>query len=160
MIQPVVTTTDRKIAQGIREEVFVREQGVPPELERDSFDSTAIHILALNAEPTTQEAESATAKADSISPTPAGTARAFPNPENSKELMVGRVAVLKRFRGLGIATRMMEFLLRWARQEGFQAVRLHAQTYIVPLYAKLGFLPEGPVFFEAGIPHQEMRIPL
>ena len=40
-----------------------------------------------------------------------------------------------------------------------RAMLLHAQDYIVPLYARFGFVSFGPAYLEAGIMHQSMYRP-
>jgi GNAT superfamily N-acetyltransferase len=45
------------------------------------------------------------------------------------------------FRGRGIARRVMETIVEWARAEGFRAVSLHASKFGRPLYEGMGFKP-------------------
>ncbi len=156
-IEIVQVTTDeqRLSAYKIREEVFVREQQVPLGLERDAMDEKAQHILALVNGFLPMQCTSAASQSAENS-IYVGTARAFQNPDCAEEIMIGRVAVLKRYRRLGIARKMTAWLIDWGRTQGFRRARLHAQSYIVSLYARLGFAAHGPEFLEAGIPHQEM----
>ena len=51
---------------------------------------------------------------------------------------------------------MIERLIVLGRQRGISHFWLYAQTEAVPFYTRLGFLPRGEVFIDAGIPHQEM----
>ena len=37
---------------------------------------------------------------------------------------------------------------------------LDAQVPVIPFYERLGFVAEGPVFDDAGIPHRRMTRPL
>jgi ElaA protein len=70
--------------------------------------------------------------------------------------IVGRVVVRADRRGEGLSQRLLaEILSRHATE----AMLLHAQAYIAPLYAKFGFEPFGDVFEEAGISHQSMYRP-
>ncbi len=117
----------------IRELVFIREQGVPKELEWDTDDLTAVHLLACF------EGEVA------------GVARLLPDGH------IGRVAVLAEFRGRGIGTALMQHAMAAARERGLGEALLNAQTAVIPLYEKLGFVAEGPEFIDAGIPHRHMR---
>ncbi|HNV71089.1 MAG TPA: GNAT family N-acetyltransferase [Candidatus Ozemobacteraceae bacterium] len=158
-IVQVTTNEQWHAALQIREDVFVREQQVPLELERDAIDEQAQHILALVTNLSQTPATGNNPGANGA-PVWAGTARAFRNPECGEELMIGRVAVRKPFRRLGIAGKMTNWLIDWARSGGYQRVRLHAQSYIVRLYARLGFVTHGAEFLEAGIPHQEMILKL
>ena len=38
---------DREACFAVRKEVFVAEQGVPPEIEYDAYDEGAVHVLAV-----------------------------------------------------------------------------------------------------------------
>lgn len=66
---------------------------------------------------------------------------------------IGRVAVRPDRRGEGLAQ-----ILFGGAAEAFAHVPivLHAQEYIVPLYAKYGFEPFGEMYMEAGLPHISM----
>ena len=46
----VAVTEDFDACMAIRQRVFVEEQNVPPELEHDEYDATAVHLLARDAE--------------------------------------------------------------------------------------------------------------
>ena len=65
----------------------------------------------------------------------------------------GRVVVRADRRGEGLA---QELFARVLDDFGAEPMLLHAQEYIAPLYAKLGFVPFGDVYVEAGIPHISM----
>ena len=138
IIAPVVTLAHRQAVFAIRNRVFVEEQEVDPAHERDEFDETAHHVLGL------------------IDGVPAGTGRGFIHPEHPSEARVGRMAVLPEFRGRRIASRILAHLLDWARNQGKETVRLHAQCAAIPLYARFGFIPIGERFMEEGIEHLEM----
>jgi len=125
---------DRERLRVVREEVFVREQGVPPDLEWDGLDDGCVHALA----------ESDAGEA-------VGTGRLVPDGH------LGRMAVLRAWRNRGVGAALLEFLLAEARRRGMPEVVLNAQTHALPFYARHGFIAEGPEFFEAGIPHQTMR---
>lgn len=126
-----------KALMRVRLAVFVEEQGVPQELERDDHDARAFHLLA--AEPGGE---------------PVGTARLLPDGQ------IGRMAVLPEWRRRGIGGRLLEELLRVAAARGLSGVFLHAQCTALPFYARFGFQAEGDVFEEAGIPHRKMIRPL
>ena len=116
----------------IRDEVFVEEQGVPPELEHDDQDATAIHVLAF---------------ADG---TPVGTGRITP------EGKIGRMAVLAAYRGRGAGRLILDELVALAERKALSQVYCFAQCHAVPFYERQGFAAEGPVFLEAGIEHRRM----
>ncbi|UGQ48624.1 GNAT family N-acetyltransferase [Massilia endophytica] len=120
-------------AKPIRLEVFVQEQGVPPELEMDAMDAKCVHAVAYSAEGQ-----------------PVGTGRLLPNGH------IGRMAVLRSARGTGIGGALLKGLLAQAEQRGHDEVVLHAQLHAAEFYLAHGFKSEGEVFQEAGIPHIEM----
>jgi predicted GNAT family N-acyltransferase len=133
-------SVDHDVLTKIRFTVFVREQGVPPELEIDATDadpSKIVHAIARNV--------------DGVA---IGTARLLletPSPR------IGRMAVLRDWRGKGVGAAMLEFLCAYAKDQGYQIARLNSQIHATPFYYKQGFLSYGSEFVEAGIPHQEMR---
>jgi predicted GNAT family N-acyltransferase len=122
-------------AFGIRMRVFVREQGVPPDIELDRDDRRAIHFLA------------------SIEGKAVGTARIVVRRDSVK---IGRMAVLKRFRGKGVGARLLTRALAAAHKLGARKIYLHAQVAVLGFYENAGFVCVGPVFDEAGIPHRKM----
>ena len=133
-LQPA--TSDRAALKAIRLAVFVREQGIPQELEWDQADAQAIHLLAL-AEP---------------EGTPVGTARLLPSGQ------IGRMAVLPEWRGRGVGTALLRGLLTIARQGDHPRPFLNAQVSALHFYLRAGFHPVGEVFEEAGIPHLRMEL--
>ncbi len=128
---------DRLAIQCIREEVFIRELHIPPGLEWDGRDSSAIHLLAEDSEGQ-----------------PIGTARMLP------EGHIGRMAILPSWRRSGVGSALMEALLEIAAQRHLGSVFLQAQQIVTPFYQGIGFEPEGPVYMEEGIPYQLMARPL
>ena len=124
----------RALAAPIRFEVFVREQGVPPELEMDAVDAQCLHAVAFQGQ------------------TAVGTARLLPDGH------IGRMAVLKAFRKRGVGGAMLARLIETARARGEREVALSAQVHALPLYRAYGFVEEGPQYEEAGIAHQAMRL--
>ncbi|MEQ9354752.1 GNAT family N-acetyltransferase [Coleofasciculus chthonoplastes] len=122
--------------QGVRRSVFHIEQGVDPALDLDGKDETADHILAY------------------MENQPVGTVRVrYLDHQTAK---IERLAVLSDFRGQGIGKTLMEEALNIAANKQNNTVVIHAQDYVKSLYLKLGFLPEGGKFYEAGISHVKM----
>lgn len=131
-------------AYAIRHVVFVDEQQVPVGLERDELDETAEHLLA------------------DLDGRPVGTVRLAVEPTGPYAGLghLGRLAVLPDARGQGVGTALVAALERLARERGLPQVVLTAQVDAVGLYERLGYVAEGPVFDDAGIPHRLMRKPL
>ncbi|WP_090829107.1 GNAT family N-acetyltransferase [Nitrosovibrio tenuis] len=128
---------DSQVLHAVREAVFIREQGVPAELEWDEFDAGCIHLIARDA---AQKG--------------IGTARLFPHG------VIGRMAVLKEWRGKGVGATLMHCLLEEAIKRQIQQVVLHAQAHAGGFYARFGFRAVGKQFMEAGIPHVRMVLRL
>ena len=120
----------------LRHEVFVVEQAVAPELERDEFDPVAIHVVALRRE-------------DVVA-----TLRIVRSGETAR---IGRMAVRAADRRRGIGSRLMHTAETVAAQTGVKEIVLHAQRTAEAFYSRLGYRAEGETFEEAGIPHVTMR---
>lgn len=122
----------------IRDEVFVAEQKITvPEL--DDTDLEAYHVFLLNDEAT-----------DALA-----AARFFL--EDGKYL-IGRVAVQKAARHQGLASKMMQAIESYLKnQQLADAVYLHAQEQAVPFYQANGYEKVGAPFIEAEITHQMMK---
>ncbi|AXK88471.1 GNAT family N-acetyltransferase [Nocardia farcinica] len=71
-----------------------------------------------------------------------------------KSFRIGRLCTAPAARGHGYTTRLLQAALAEA---GSATVRLNAQTYLVDMYAKHGFQPDGAEFVEDGIRHVPMR---
>lgn len=123
-------------AFALRHEVFVLEQHVPLDVERDEYDLTATHFVAI-------------AEGEVV-----GTLRILFLPEHAK---IGRVAVRQSWRGQGIAKQLMQVAMAYIRQQGQDRLYLTAQTDKVGLYERLGFVAFGEEFEDGGMPHLAMR---
>ena len=120
--------------KAIRKSVFIDEQHVPRDLEWDGQDDDCIHFLA------------------SLNAIPVATARLTARGQ------IGRMAVLREYRGIGIGSRLLAAVIEQARQSGFKQVFLHAQVNVIGFYEKSGFSAEGDIFIDAGIEHRTMRL--
>ena len=67
--------------------------------------------------------------------------------------VIGRVVVRVDRRGEGLAQVLLREVLA---RHGSEAMLLHSQVYAAPLYVKVGFVPFGEAYSEAGIAHQSM----
>ena len=126
-------------ALDLRREVFVEEQHVPEELEIDEDDRFAFHVLMLKDEEAV------------------ATLRMLAHGESIK---IGRVAVKKEYRKRGLGTRLMKQAIEHAVRGEFADAILDAQIESIPFYERLGFVEEGEIFMDAGIPHKRMRLKL
>jgi predicted GNAT family N-acyltransferase len=123
-------------AQRIRFAVFVDEQQVPAELEVDEIDVQCVHALAFH-------------ESQAI-----GTGRLLPDGH------IGRMAVMKAWRGRGVGGAILQALIQAAWERGDRRIVLSAQVHALPFYKRHRFVPYGDVYDEAGIPHQAMRLTL
>lgn len=71
----------------------------------------------------------------------------------SSEFRIGRLCTAQGVRGQGHARRLVQAALA---EVGSAPCRLHAQANLTELYAKHGFVAEGPEFLEDGIAHIPM----
>ena len=117
----------------IRREVFVVEQGCPPDLEVEFNDQSTHFLVTVNGEP-------------------GGACRWR---QTDKGYKLERFAVLKKFRGFGVGQEMVRAVLA-ALPADAKYVYLHAQLDAVTLYERFGFEKNGPEFEEAGIRHYKM----
>ena len=124
----------------IRNTVFVKEQGVPYELEMENpvEEAEAVHFVGY------------------IDGTAVGTVRLLADSEG-KTALVQRMAILKEERGKGYAHYLIDALLAFAKEAKLSELVLHAQVTARGLYDKFDFIAEGEVFEEAGIDHITMR---
>lgn len=136
MTMPTIETVSwddaHNTLRDLRFTVFVDEQQVPEHLEIDEFDATAQHFLA------------------KINGKAVATARLL------ADGTIGRMAVLPPYRHQGIGTALVARCVDAAVEAGLSEVSLSAQTQAIPFYEKAGFDLVGPIFMDAGIPHQRM----
>ncbi len=116
----------------IRYKVFVGEQNVPVELEIDGLDDEAKHALAF------------------VDGVPIGTGRILSDGH------IGRVAVLKDYRSLGIGKSIMKELIKWAQNMNLEKAWLSSQWHAHSFYLDIGFVCVGEIYKEAGIDHIKM----
>lgn len=121
----------------IREQVFIVEQHVPIALEWDNADASATHFLVVNA---------------------AGVAIACARV--LADGYIGRMAVVKAYRGLGIGRELLKQAITFCKEQGFREVRLSAQKHALNFYAQAGFVVCSVEYLDADIPHYDMRLNL
>lgn len=133
-IEIVDWTAAQQRVMPLRMQVFVVEQGVPPEIELDEFDPLSRHAVATDV------------RGEVV-----GTGRLLPDGH------IGRMAVASAWRGRGVGGSVLEALAAEAARRGLPQVMLNAQVQALAFYRRHGFVEEGEVFMEAGIPHRTMR---
>ena len=132
----VEITTELETCLSLREEVFINEHAVPADLERDEYDAVAIHLLALDFDKAI------------------GTARVL---RQDGFLKIGRVCVLKSYRGQGVGAALTQFAIAYARADNsLRGAKLSAQVPVLGFYENFGFQPVGAQYLDAGIQHQDM----
>lgn len=136
-VRPADWERDAEALRAIRIAVFCIEQDVPADLEWDGVDPACEHALAVDA------------LGRAI-----GCGRLLPDGH------IGRMAVLREWRGRGAGGALLEHLVARARAHGHALARLNAQVHAIPFYEAHGFAACGAVFDEAGIPHRAMSRPL
>lgn len=123
----------------LRYKVFMIEQEFKEEIEIDDHDDVAVHLIIDNG---------ASAK---------GTLRLF---RSGDDIVLGRMAVAKEFRGTGIGRTLVDRAIVEARKLGGRFLVAHAQVQALGFYEKVGFEQFGDEFEEEGVLHQLVRIEL
>lgn len=124
-------------AKEIREEVFIREQGFQEEF--DGIDHEAVHLVLYDE--------------DGL---PVATCRIFWNAVMDS-YAIGRLAVIKKYRGRNIGALMLEKAETYVREKGGKDLVLHAQCRAADFYKKSGFTEFGKIEDEQGCPHIWMK---
>lgn len=133
---------DYKIQKGIfddvkniRTEVFVDEQKFQEEF--DEVDATATHIAFYDGDKAV------------------ATCRFFPLDETTYKL--GRIAVIKSYRGKNLGRYVMETAEKEIKKLGGKVCKLGAQTRAQGFYEKCGYTPYGEVYKEEYCDHIMMK---
>ncbi|WP_018918783.1 GNAT family N-acetyltransferase [Vreelandella zhanjiangensis] len=108
-----------KLARGIRYQVFTREQQIPAELDLDGFDEESFHALV------TENGE------------PMATARLTVKEDGSS--IMARVAVSEVYRGMGVASKVVQAIIQYAQNIGVNFIEIHAHSYLRSYYERFGF---------------------
>ena len=121
-------------AKLIRTEVFIQEQNIAENEEWDVEDEKSLHFVMYDQNQAI------------------ATARLLEN--NS----IGRVAVLKNYRGQGIGQQLMQHIIAVATIEHRNFLKLSAQVHAIGFYENLGFQVQGESYLDCGIPHVDMLL--
>lgn len=130
----------------IRREVFIKEQGIPEELEFDELDSKALHCLIYSTE---QQGKVEQKKA-------VATGRLLLLEDGT--FKIGRIAVKKEERGKHYGDMLVKMLISKAFECGAKSILLSAQMKAVKFYETIGFHTIGESYMEDGIEHIRMEL--
>lgn len=120
----------------VRENVFIKEQGVSAEIEHDEHDQTAIHLVGY------------------LDKQPIGTGRIRIIDQAGK---IERVSVMKDYRGNNFGQQLMIAMEQVLLKHELKKAKLNAQTHALRFYLGLGYQTTSAPFYEAGIEHVAME---
>lgn len=129
-------TLDSRVME-VRQKVFVEEQGFVDEF--DEIDKRAIHLLLLENQ------------------LPIGTARLFLTDEKQQTYRIGRVAIIKEYRGKKLGNEILRCLEEKAKELGAKKLELSAQCRVEKFYEKNGYVASGHIYLDEGCPHIHME---
>ena len=121
-------------AARLRTAVFVREQGIPADVEADALDASARHAVLYNR-----------------LGQPVATGRLLQQAPGVGR--IGRMAVDRSVRGAQWGRVLLAALVDAARARGDAQVQLHAQCSAQGFYERAGFTVAGAPYEEAGLAH-------
>lgn len=119
-------------AKNIRETVFVNEQGF--NYEFDDIDDISTHLVLY------------------VDNEAAATCRFFWDKKKDTYL-IGRIAVLKNYRGLGLGSQLLQSAENLITKKGGKLIRLSAQLQAVEFYRKNGYIGESKTHYDESYPH-------
>jgi predicted GNAT family N-acyltransferase len=122
--------------RAVRTPVFIKEQNVAPDFEWDKLDASAVHLLAM------------------LNKEPIACLRII----NFHK--IGRMAVLKDFRGNGLGAALLLEAVSICKKHGCKSVHLSAQTHAIGFYEKAGFKVTSAEYCDVHIPHVDMQLEL
>jgi predicted GNAT family N-acyltransferase len=134
-IKQVAWSTHEAQLKWVRETVFIKEQSVPESLEWDGLDADALHLIAFGNEN-----------------------HAFGCARIVNQNSIGRMAVRKESRGLGIGSLLLSEAIKVCRMQGQQMVKLSAQMHAVTFYEQAGFTVCSAPYLDANIWHVDMQL--
>ena len=116
----------------IRKKVFVDEQGFSYDI--DDTDALASHVVLFDGD------------------TPIAACRVYKKQEPDVYMM-GRLAVLREYRGQGLGTVVLSAAESHAKSLGGSYLCLHAQYRAREFYFSCGYSEHGEIDYEEGVPH-------
>ena len=73
------------------------------------------------------------------------------------EIKMRQVAVDETYQGKGVGKALVLYSEKFAAENGFSVITLHARKTAVPFYAHLGYEIVGEEFIEVSLPHFKMK---
>lgn len=128
----MITKELSKEAKWIREEVFVKEQGFKEEF--DEVDEISTHIVLLQEE----------------TKFPMACCRYY---KKEKEYIVGRIAVLKKYRGKQFGQLLLQTVEKEVTKAHGKKLSLSAQKRIQSFYEQQGYVAIGEPYFDEFCEH-------
>lgn len=136
MIKAQITSELPQCAKDIRQEVFINEQGFINEF--DDIDKSAWHMVIYDEE------------------TPLACCRFFRD-DTANKFIIGRLAVLKKYRGKQLGTLMIKEAEKYIKSIGGEKLSLSAQLRVKEFYEKQGFSASGETYFDEYCEHIHME---
>lgn len=137
--KPVTTSQELRAAYEIRKNIFVNEQKLFSKSDRDTFDSKAIHIVAL------------------LDNEVVGTVRIY---EKDRGMWFGsRLAVLRPYRGR-VGGLLVRKAIETVKEKGAKQFFAYVQLPTVSFFKRLRWKPVGKPLNYKGKPHQLMEAQL
>lgn len=139
-----ISAAERAQHFAIRHKIFVDEQAIFVESDRDSYDDdeSVIRLLGYSADVV------------------AGTVRLFEIDRAARLWQGDRLAVLAAFRLLGVGAPLVRCAVAAAAVRGGRLMAAHIQRGNVSFFERLGWTRVGPPEIYAGLVHQPMQIEL
>ena len=134
MIDFKVTSTLSEDEKFIRETVFIEEQNF--KVEFDDTDDIATHIVMY------------------LDNQPVGCCRLY---KQENEYHIGRIAILKPYRGKGFGEKILLEAEKTAKEKGADCISLSAQVRASGFYEKLGYIKYGEIYFDEYCEHIAMK---
>lgn len=135
MLRPAVSDSLSDDEVRIRTDVFVEEQGFVVEFDDD--DAISTHIVLYDGD------------------VPVAVCRIIPGEDG--ECHIGRIAVVREYRGKGIGSAVVTEAEDVARSMGFRESLLSAQVRAKGFYETLGYEAFGNEYLDEYCPHVMMR---
>ena len=124
-------------AKNIRASVFIQEQGFQREF--DAVDDVACQIVMYENDNQ-----------------PIATCRVFEDSQQN-QFVLGRLAVMKDYRGKNIGSKMLQEAENIVLKEGGTSIILHAQCRVKEFYERMGYVAFGEIEEDEGCPHIWMK---